>query len=228
LIFPIPVAAVAFDLDGTLVDTLPDLHQAGNRMLADLDRPAASEEQVRAFIGDGVDRLVKRLLTGVRDAEPDALLFEHARELYLEHYSQVLTQTSRPYPGVPAALDAMREQGLKLACVTNKPQRFTQRLLEELGLLAKLDLAVGGDMLPRKKPDPLPLTYCAETFGVRPRLLLMVGDSGTDCAAARAAGCPVFCVPYGYRGGGTVQSLDCDAIVAAVSDCLELIRPVRS
>jgi phosphoglycolate phosphatase len=226
--FPLDIAAVAFDLDGTLVDTLPDLHEAGNRMLADLGRAAVGVERVRGFIGDGVDRLVKRLLTGAADGEPDDAHFQHARERFGEHYWQVLTRASKPYPGVPAALDAMRERGLKLACVTNKPERFTLRLLKELDLLSRLDRVIAGDTLPRKKPDPMPFLHCAREFGVATGLLLVVGDSANDCAAARAAGCPVFCVPYGYRGPGPVQSLDCDAIVPAVSDCVELIRPVRS
>ena len=126
------------------------------------------------------------------------------------------------------ALDEMRGRGLKLACVTNKPERFTRPLLEGLDLLRRMDCVVGGDTLTAKKPDPLPLAHCAEEFGIEPRLLLMVGDSAIDCAAARAAGCPVFCVPYGYPGTATVQSLDCDAIVPAVSDCLDFIQPVRS
>ena len=226
--FPIPIAAVAFDLDGTLVDTLPDLHEAANRMLADLGRPAVEADRVRGFIGDGVDRLVKRLLTGALHAEPDRTAFEQARDRFREHYRQVLTRASRPYPGVVDALDEMRGRGLKLACVTNKPERFTRPLLEGLDLLRRMDCVVGGDTLTAKKPDPLPLAHCAEEFGIEPRLLLMVGDSAIDCAAARAAGCPVFCVPYGYPGTATVQSLDCDAIVPAVSDCLDFIQPVRS
>lgn len=226
--FPIEISAVAFDLDGTLVDTLPDLHEAGNRTLADLGLAPVGVDEVRDYVGDGVDRLVKRILTGNADGEPEAELFERARANFGEHYWQLLGRASRPFPGVPKALDRMRSLGLRLACVTNKPGKFTLPLLESVGLLPRLDLIVSGDTLPRKKPDPLPLAHCAERFGVPQVRLLMIGDSRNDTTAARAAGSPVFCVPYGYRGGVDVRELDCDAIVVTVSDSLELIRPVRS
>jgi phosphoglycolate phosphatase len=226
--FPIDVAAVAFDLDGTLVDTLPDLHEAANRTLADLGLAPARRDDVRDYVGDGVDRLVKRILTGDADGEPERGLFERARARFGEHYWNVLSCASRPFPGVPEALDAMRALGLRLACVTNKPGRFTLPLLEDVSLVSRLDLVVSGDTLSRRKPDPLPLAHCAKRFGVSRERLLMIGDSRNDTAAARAAGCPVFCVPYGYRGGMDVRELDCDAIVASVSAALELIRPVRS
>jgi phosphoglycolate phosphatase len=226
--FPIEVSAVAFDLDGTLVDTLPDLHEAGNRTLADLGLAPVAVDLVRDYVGDGVDRLVKRILTGSADGEPDAGLFSQARARFGEHYWEVLSRASRPFPGVPEALDRMRALGLQLACVTNKPGKFTLPLLEGVGLLPRLDLIVSGDTLPRKKPDPLPLAHCAERFGIPQAKLLMIGDSRNDTTAARAAGCPVFCVPYGYRAGLDIRELDCDAIVASVSDSLELIRPVRS
>jgi len=222
--FPIEVAAVAFDLDGTLVETLPDLHEAGNRMLAEFGLPAVPAERVRDFVGDGVDVLVKKLL----GAEPDTDLFDRARARFREHYAHVLTRQSHSFPGVPEALERMRALGLKLACVTNKPATFTVPLLGALGLLERLDLVLSGDSLPKKKPDPLPLRHCAAHFDTVPQRLLMIGDSRNDAVAARAAGCPVFCVPYGYRGGTAVHELDCDAIVATVSDSLELIRPVRS
>ncbi len=226
--FPIEIAAVAFDLDGTLVETLPDLHEAANRTLKDLGRSPIGVEKVRSYVGEGVDRLVKRMLTGTMTGEPDTDVFEQARSRFREHYREVLVRASRPFPGVVPALDALRARGQKLACVTNKPEAFTLPLLEAVGLRARLDLVVAGDTLPRKKPDALPLLHCAQSFGVSAERLLMVGDSQTDIAAARAAGCPVFCVPYGYRGGMALTDLDCDAIVATVSEVLDLTRPFRS
>lgn len=222
--FPIEIAAVAFDLDGTLVDTLPDLHESANRMLAGLGRGPAVEAVVRSYVGDGVDRLVKRLLTGDPDGEPEPALFESSAAAFRAHYAELLTHASRPFPGVIEALHALRALGLKLACVTNKPERFTLPLLAGVGLAPYLDLTVSGDTLARKKPDPLPLAHCAQVFAVPASRLLMVGDSPADTGAARAAGCPVFCVPYGYRGGLGVHELDCDAIVPSLKDCLELIR----
>ena len=226
--FPIEIKAIAFDLDGTLVETLPDLHESATRMLAQIGRPAVSESIVRAYIGDGVDRLVKRLLTGESGGEPDAALFETAAEKFRSHYTSVLTRASHPFAGVVSTLEILRERGFKLACVTNKPARFTEPLLEGLGLTAYLDVVISGDSLPRKKPDPLPLLHTARAFGIEPAQLLMVGDSPVDTQAARVAGCPVFCVPYGYRGALTVQELDCDAIVPTLPDLLDLIRTPRS
>jgi phosphoglycolate phosphatase len=226
--FPIEIAAVAFDLDGTLVDTLPDLHESANRMLGDLGRPAVAESAVRAYVGDGVDRLVKRLLTVDPDGEPDAALFDRAGNIFRNHYSSVLSRASRPFPGVVEGLQAMRRRGLRLACITNKPADFTEPLLRDIGLAPYLDLVLSGDSLPRRKPDPLPLLRCAQVFGVPASHLLMIGDSPNDTRAARAAGCPVFCVPYGYRGTLGVHELDCDAIVPALLDSMKLIEIPRS
>ena len=222
--FPIEIKAIAFDLDGTLVETLPDLYESALRMLARLGRPAVSESIVRAYVGDGVDSLVRRLLTGQPDGEPDPALFEKAAEDFRSHYAAVLTRASHPFDGVIFTLKILRTSGFKLACVTNKPARFTEPLLEGLALTGYFDLILSGDSLPRKKPDALPLVHIAQVFGIDCANLLMVGDSPVDTGAARAAGCPVFCVPYGYRGLLAVQELDCDAIVPTLPDLLDLIR----
>ena len=226
--FPIKILAVAFDLDGTLVDTLPDLHESANRMLADLGRPAVAESAVRAYVGDGVDRLVRRLLTGDADGELDTALFDRAGNAFRRHYASVLSHASRAFPGVVEGLQEMRRRGLRLACITNKPSGFTDPLLRDIGLAPYLDLVLSGDSLPRKKPDPLPLLHCAQVFGVPASRLLMIGDSPNDTRAARAAGCPVFCVPYGYRGTLGLHELDCDAIVPALLDSMKLVEISRS
>jgi phosphoglycolate phosphatase len=226
--FPIKILAVAFDLDGTLVDTLPDLHESANRMLADLGRPAVAESAVRAYVGDGVDRLVRRLLTDDADGEPDTALFDRAGNAFRRHYASVLSHASRAFPGVVEGLQEMRHRGLRLACITNKPSGFTDPLLRDIGLAPYLDLVLSGDSLPRKKPDPLPLLHCAQVFGVPASRLLMIGDSPNDTRAARAAGCPVFCVPYGYRGTLGLHELDCDAIVSALLDSMKLVEISRS
>lgn len=226
--FPLQIRAVAFDLDGTLVETLPDLHESAVRMLAQIGRPPVSESTVRAYVGDGVDRLVKRLLTGKAEGEPDAASFERAAENFRSHYANVLTRASHPFAGAISTLEILRSRGFRLACVTNKPARFTGPLLQGLALTGYLDVILSGDSLPRKKPDALPLLHVASAFGIEPAQLLMVGDSPVDTGAARAAGCPVFCVPYGYRGTLTVQELDCDAIVPTLPDLLDLITLARS
>jgi len=212
------VRAVAFDLDGTLLDTLPDLADAGNAMLAELGRPMVQESATRSYIGDGIARLVKRLLTESRDGEPSGMLFERALAAFERHYRERLDRRTRIYPGVVEGLDAFAAAGLRLACVTNKAEAFTRPLLAAHGLDRRLQLIVSGDTLPRKKPDPLPFQHCAAVFGIPTEALLVVGDSGNDVRSARAAGCTVICVPYGYTGDSDVRSLGADAIVDSVLD----------
>jgi phosphoglycolate phosphatase len=222
------VSAVALDLDGTLLDTLPDIAQAADRMLADLGRPAAGEARVRGYIGRGIPRLVKRLLTGELHDEPDEAAFERALPLFEQHYRETFAERSRPFPGVVEGIERMRGAGLRLACVTNKAASFTLPLLAHTGLAGFFDLVVSGDSLPRKKPDPLPLQHIAQRFGVAPAELLLIGDSDNDTEAARAAGCPVVCVPYGYPGEREVRDLDCDAIVPSLIEAVGLIVPPQS
>jgi phosphoglycolate phosphatase len=178
---------------------------------------------VRDYIGNGIARLVKRLLTGQREAEPDAAELERALASFERHYRDTFLQSPVPFPGVEQGLRDMRAQGLKLACATNKSEAFTLPLLEAAGLLVLLDCVVSGDTLPARKPDPLPLLHIAQRFGIPPARLLVIGDSDNDTAAARAAGCPVVCVPYGYRGGREVHELDCDAIVSGLIEAHSLI-----
>ena len=221
---PFDIDAVAIDLDGTLLDTLPDIAEAAERMLTELGRPPVGREIVRGYIGDGLPRLIKRLLTGLRDGEPEPASLKVALEAFERHYRDTFTRCSRTFPGVIPGLERMRAARLRLACVTNKPASFTLPLLEATGLSGYFELVVSGDSLPKKKPDPLPLLHVARQFALAPARLLVLGDSTVDTGAARAAGCPVFCVPYGYRGTLAVQELDCDAIVPTFSDLLDLIN----
>jgi phosphoglycolate phosphatase len=222
--FPIDISAVAFDLDGTLADTLPDLYASANLTMRDLGLEPVDRETVRNYIGQGIDRLVQRLLAGAPDGTPDPDDLATAGSIMRGHYRRLLTNESELFPGTEATLRELKARRLKLACVTNKTEAFTHPLLDKLGVLALFDAVICGDSLERKKPDPLPLTYCAGQFGIEPVTLLMVGDSQTDTLCARAAGCPVVCVPHGYRSGMELHELDCDAIVANVSDLIELIR----
>ncbi len=223
--FPIEISAVAFDLDGTLADTLPDLYASANLTMRDLGLRPVDRETVRNYIGQGIDRLVKGLLADELNSDPGSQELARAGAIMRSHYRQLLTNESQLFPGTEKALRELKALDLKLACVTNKTEAFTRPLLEKLGVLGLFDEIVCGDTLERKKPDPLPLTYCAGQFGIEPGRLLMVGDSQTDTLCARAAGCPVVCVPFGYRSGMELHELDCDAIVPAVSDLFELIRP---
>ena len=220
-------AAVGFDLDGTLLDTLPDIAAAGNVMLAALGRQVVDEDVVRGFIGDGVATLTRRLLTGRHDGEPEPALFERALHLFESHYAANVSVSSRSFPGVAEGLATLAAAGLRLACITNKPQRFTLPLLEAHGLRECFDLVLSGDSLPRKKPDPLPLLHCCEVFDVAPGRFVYLGDSPNDVAAARAAGCPVACVPYGYRGKLDLRELGADAIVPDVPALARLVAGAR-
>ena len=222
--FPIPIKAVVIDLDGTLLDTAPDLAHAAELMMADLGRPCPSLEIISTYIGNGVSRLVKRVLTGEMDAEPDAELFARAIAAYQQHYGEHVSLHSRPFDGVIEGLDAFKAMGLHVACITNKAELFTHPLLKDTGLFGYFELILSGDSLPRRKPDPLPLLHACEIFKVKPAELLLIGDSLNDTQAARAAGCPVFCVPYGYNRGRPVGELDLDAVVPSLAEASKLVK----
>jgi phosphoglycolate phosphatase len=224
--FPLPIKAVVIDLDGTLLDTAGDIAEAANRMLGDLGREPQKLDDIKAYIGNGVSRLVKRALTGTMDGEPDAALFEQGLELFKKHYADTLTNSSRPYAGVTEGLAALRQAGFPLACITNKAQAFTLPLLEAMGMKDYFELVLSGDSLPKKKPDPLPLQYAALFFDAKAEELLLIGDSLNDSKAARAAGCRVFLLPYGYNGGVDVREQDCDAVIESLTDAVKLIRKV--
>jgi len=220
---PVAVKAVVIDLDGTLLDTAPDLAEAANRMLAELQLPLIEETTLKTYIGNGIAKLIKRVLTRDMDAEPDAALFAKARPIYEKHYAAVVSLYSRPYPGVIDGLNALQQAGYRLACITNKAEKFTVPLLKDTGLHDYFELILAGDTLPKKKPDPMPLLHACEKFGVRPDEMLLIGDSLNDTQAARAAGCHVFCVPYGYNRGQDVSALDLDAVVDTLAAAAQLI-----
>ncbi len=223
--FPIPVSAIVIDLDGTLLHTAPELAESANRMLRDMGRPAVSQTLLMSYIGNGIHWLVKRALTGDMYAEPDAALFDRALPIFERHYTALLLD-SKPFPNVMAGLDAMKAAGYRLGCITNKVERYTTPLLKGVGLAHYFDIVLAGDTLPEKKPHPLPLLHAAKFFGVPVERLLLVGDSLSDTQAARAAGCPVFCVPYGYNHGEPVEGLDLDAVVPDLPAALKLIRRI--
>lgn len=219
--------AVLIDLDGTLLDTAPDLAVAANAMLRELGRPELPLETIRSYIGRGVPNLVKRCLAGRIDAADDpAAAPADALEIFQKHYHASNGRYSTLYPGVAEGLRKFKAQGLKLACITNKAEDFTLPLLERSDLLQHFEVVVSGDMLPRHKPDPMQLVWICGRFDIRPHEMLLIGDSLNDAKAARAAGCPVFIVPYGYNEGEDVRKLDCDAIVSTLEDAANRIQPV--
>lgn len=220
---PITVQAIVVDLDGTLLHTAPELAGAANLMLRDMGYAPVAQELLASYIGNGIGWLVKRALTGDMHATPDAALYEHALPIFDKHYTGLLLG-SKTYDGVIEGLDAMRAAGFRLGCITNKMARYTGQLLEGTGLVKYFEIVLSGDTLPEKKPHPLPLLHAAEFFNVPTGQLLLIGDSLNDTLAARAAGCPVFCVPYGYNHGEPVSSLDTDAVIANLPAALALIK----
>ncbi len=223
--FPLPVSAIVIDLDGTLLHTAPELAEAANRMLRDMKREPVSQDLLMSYIGNGVSWLVKRALTGDMHAEPDAALYEQAMPIFGKHYTELLLH-SKPFPGVIEGLDAMKQAGFRLGCITNKIARYTEPLLRGIGLEPYFEIVLAGDTLPEKKPHPLPLQHSAKFFEVPIERLLLIGDSLNDTVAARAAGCPVFCVPYGYNHGEPVDGLDLDAVIESLPAALKLIKRV--
>lgn len=206
------------DLDGTLIDTVPDLTVAVDAMLRDLGCPPAGDERVREWVGNGVERLVKRALTGELEAEPPEALYARAFPLFERYYGESNGLHSRPFPGVEEGLTGLAELGVRLACVTNKAARYTAPLLEQTGLTGYFELVLAGDSLPRKKPDPLPLLHAAEAFGLAPAESLMVGDSISDVHAAREAGFAIVCVSYGYNHGMDIRDAAPDAVVDSLAE----------
>jgi phosphoglycolate phosphatase len=224
LSFPLAVKGVTIDLDGTLLDTIPDLAAAANMMLAELELPTLDIEVIRTFVGKGIPRLVERALAGDIDGTAQPEEMARALPVFERHYVEVNGRHTTIYPGVKEGLDRLRAQGLPLACVTNKSGRFTLPLLDKVGLAPYFETIVSGDTLARKKPDPDPLLHACDALEIAPREMLMIGDSINDAQAARAAGCPIFCVTYGYNEGHDVRDLDTDALVDSLVDAAALVH----
>jgi len=219
-----PIRAVLVDLDGTLLDTAPDLAAAVNRVHAELGLPARTTGLVASFVGKGLPTLVRRALSGTLEGTVDEALFQRAWPLFERHYAAESGRRAKPYPGAREGVEKMRAQGLRLACVTNKSERYTLALLRDTGFLDAFEFAVCGDHLAARKPDPAPLLLACERLAVKPPEALVIGDSANDVQAARAAGCPVWCVPYGYNEGRPFESLAFDRAVATIAEAASLLE----
>lgn len=222
------IEACIVDLDGTLVDTLGDFEAALNLMLAALDRPPVTRALIERLVGKGSEHLIRsvlahqaRALGAAAEAVTDAL-YERAWQAYQRHYLAVNGRHSRVYPGVAQGLAALQSAGLPLACLTNKPTAFARPLLEAKGLAGYFGPVFGGDAFARKKPDPLPLLETCKALGSAPARTLMIGDSSNDARAARAAGCPVLLVSYGYNHGEPVRGVDADGFVDSLAELAPL------
>jgi len=213
---PTLVAAIV-DLDGTLVDTLGDFVLALHATLHELGLAPVDAAQVRRLIGKGSEHLVRSVLQQVAPGAPEPLQHQ-ALASYQRHYLAVNGQQARVYPGAVAGLQALQARGFKLACLTNKPTAFAQPLLQALGLAGFFSHVFGGDAFARKKPDPLPVLQTCAALGCPPAQTLVIGDSSNDAQAARAAGCPVLLVTYGYNHGEPVQHVDADAYADSLAE----------
>ena len=217
-----PPGLVALDLDGTLVDTVPDIAWCIDRTMPRFGIAPRGEAPVRRWVGNGVERLVERALTGGMEAPAEPAMLREACGVFLDLYARHGRDRSRDYPGVREGLAALRAHGAVLACITNKPRAPAVDLLAHLELLDSFELVIGGDSLPRRKPDPLPLLHACSEIGVTVDSSLFVGDSINDVQAARAAGMRVACVSYGYNHGRDVSEAAPDAVI----DSLEELAPL--
>jgi phosphoglycolate phosphatase len=215
-----PLHAAIIDLDGTLVDTLGDFTAALNQMLHELDWPAVDQTAVARWIGRGSEHLIRETLSHVG---APASAYDFAWGAYQEAYRHLNGRMAEVYPGVEEGLRGLREAGLRLACLTNKPGEFARELLLRKGLAPAFAHVFGGDAFPRKKPDPLPVLRTCEALGVPPAQTLVVGDSRNDAAAAQAAGCPVVLVTYGYNHGEPVRAVPAQAYVDSLAELVGLV-----
>lgn len=207
--------AALVDLDGTLVDTIGDFEVALALTLAELGLPPVARGFIERTVGQGSEHLIRSTLA---EAGGEARQFDAAWRHYQRHYQAINGRHAPVYPGVIEGLGRLREAGLRLACLTNKPQAFARQLLAAKGLAAHFEHCFGGDSFERKKPDPMPLLKACEALGTAPAQTLMVGDSSNDVKAARAAGCPVVLVRYGYNHGEPAESAGADRVIDSLAD----------
>lgn len=222
------IRAAIIDLDGTMLDTVPDFELAINGMRAELGLAPITQAQIKDMVGKGSEKLIRDVLSLDFDAARVDDLFDAAMASYQRHYLAINGERSTLYPQVVEGLKALRELGLRMACVTNKPIAFAAPLLERKGLAPYFELVYGGDSLPRKKPDPLPLLQVCRDFNLAPEQVVAIGDSSNDAEAARAAGCCVLTVPYGYNHGRPVHEIKSDGIVGTLLDAAKLIAQHNS
>lgn len=199
-------SAVIFDLDGTLVDSVPDLALAINNALSQLSLGSVSQEQVRMWVGNGSRKLVERTLDAL--AINDIETLQQLHETFLVSYKQFLCADSVLYPGVEALLKQLSANNIALGLVTNKPIEFVPHLLESLGIHHYFQTLIGGDSLPEKKPSPMPLRHVAQTLNVTEDKCLMIGDSESDVRSAQAANMPCVLLRQGYNQGQDLSAMN--------------------
>jgi phosphoglycolate phosphatase len=214
---------VLIDVDGTLVDSVPDLAWCVDAMMRELGLPERGEERVRHWVGNGVERLVKRALINELDGEPEEEQYNKALPIFEGLYSENTSKRSCLYEGVSEALDFLKTTGVRIGCVTNKASQFTLPILKDLGIADYFEIVICGDMVERKKPDPMPLLQAAEQLETAPEASLMLGDSMSDVKAARAANFSIVCMSYGYNHGEDIRDYHPDAVVDSMAEIKDII-----
>ncbi|HHO59025.1 MAG TPA: phosphoglycolate phosphatase [Thiotrichales bacterium] len=214
---------VLIDVDGTLVDSVPDLAWCVDAMMRELGLPERGEARVRHWVGNGVERLVQRALMNSLDGEYDEQLYARALPIFRALYADNTSKRSVLYDGVTEALAFLQTTGVKIGCVTNKASEFTLPILKDLGISDYFETVLCGDMVERKKPDPMPLLQSAETLGVEPAASMMLGDSMSDVKAARAAGFSIICMSYGYNHGEDIRDYHPDAVVDSMAEIKNIV-----
>ena len=216
---------IMIDVDGTLVDSVPDLAWCVDETMKQIGLPERGEAAVRNWVGNGVIRLVERAIANDLDAPHDAELFAKAMPIFNELYAENTSKRSVLYPGVQEGMDYLKSTGIKIGCITNKDARFTLPILNDLGIRDYFEIVICGDTLEKKKPDPLPLLHGAKELGTQPEKSLMLGDSTSDVKAARAAGFNIICMSYGYNHGADIRDSNPDAVIDSFVELKSLIIP---
>jgi phosphoglycolate phosphatase len=217
------IRAIAIDLDGTLLDTIADLSGAANRTLRAMGLQEIPLERLKTFVGKGKAMHVRRSLAASMGRDASEAEMAQALAIYEREYFAHIDDSTRPYAGAVEGVAALRAKGYPLACVTNKARAFTLKLLERQGLLSPFDCVIAGDDLPRSKPDPAMFTYAAGWFKTRPQDMLVIGDSGNDAEAARAAGAPVVLMRYGYTEGVPLEAIASDGIFNSIVEIADVL-----
>ncbi|HFC93137.1 MAG TPA: phosphoglycolate phosphatase, partial [Leucothrix mucor] len=215
---------VMIDVDGTLVDSVPDLAWCVDETMKEIGLPVRGESAVRQWVGNGVIRLMERAVANDLNAAHDVVLFDKGMPIFNALYADNNAKRSGLYEGVKEGLAYLKSLDLKVGCVTNKDERFTLPILTDLGIVDAFEIIISGDTLAKKKPDPLPLLHAAEKLGVDPKQSLMLGDSSSDVKAARAAGFNIICMSYGYNHGEDINNYDPDIVIDSMTELQNLIK----
>ncbi len=215
---------IMIDVDGTLVDSVPDLAWCVDETLKAVGMQPRGEAAVRNWVGNGVVRLMERAIANDLDAPHDEAIMQKAMPIFIELYSENTSKRSVLYPGVREGMDYLKTLDIKIGCITNKNEQFTHPILKDLGLWDDFEIVISGDTLEKKKPDPLPLLHGAKELGADPQKSLMLGDSTSDVKAARAAGFDIICMSYGYNHGADIRDSSPDAVIDSFVELKDLIK----